>query len=437
MREDIFQDCLERWNDSNDGEPIWVELAKKHGFTTKDSLRNAFNRERKARGIIDKNPKVSEERTAYKETDDNISIVYANTTLKSKEDVIREYNIDMTKWKIDLFEIKPSQGYRKDKKTSWNVDADGKVKNSFSEDSGKLLIATLYSLRVKFVPVTVQNISLEQITEYFKTKEFATPIKFPTFTPSNKCVLDINTGDWHIGARSFDSNTTDIEQIFPAMMSDIFSRIEMSGRKFTKIFLNPMGDIAHYSSRRQQTERHQIAVEGNGMNPLEIYDTATRMLISTVDRLLEYAPVEMLYVPGNHDGDFLYYVLSGLAAWYRNIKTFSVDLTKTNRKARLFGHNLRGWEHGEISKTNRVHWLANEYGDLWNKDQYRESFSGHLHHEEVIENGGVKTRRLPAIAVTDQWHHANGYTSAIRATMSFIWEDTRLGWADIWQSTGM
>jgi len=436
MREDIFQDCLERWNDSNDGEPIWVELAKKHGFTTKDSLRNAFNRERKARGITDKNPEVSEERTAYKETDDNISIVYANTVLKTKEDVIREYNIDMTKWKIELFEIKPSNGYRKDRKVDWHVK-DGKVVSGDVEDSGKLLIATLYSLRVKFVPVTVQNVSLEQITEYFKTREFATPIKFPTFTPSNKCVLDINTGDWHLGARWFDKNTSDVEQLFPSMMSDIFSRVEMSGRKFTKIFLNPLGDIAHYSNRQQQTERHQQIVEGNGMNPLEIYDTATRMLISTVDRLLEYAPVEMLYIPGNHDGDFLYYVLSGLASWYRDVNTFSIDLEQTSRKARLFGSNLRGWEHGEIPKKNKVHWLANEFRELWGQSQYCETFSGHWHHEEVVENGGVKTRLLPAIAPTDYWHHRNGYTGAIRATMSFVWPENRIGWSDIWQSTGM
>ena len=436
MRDDVFNACMSA--KENNEQSFYTRISREYGYVSAEALRSAFRREKKRRGVSNpvklEEDSSGEEKKSYQETDDNIYIVYANTTLKSKEDVIKEYNIDMTKWRIDLFEIKPSQGYRKDRKVSWHV-TDGEVTKGDVEDSGKLLIATLYSLRIKFVPITVQTLTIEAISEYYEKNDFVNKTVFPEFTPSNERVLDINTGDWHIGARQYNKNWSDLEEIFPRMMSDIFYRIE-NCKPFSKIYFNLMGDIAHFQGRNQVTERHGQYVEGNGMNSLETYDTAVQMCISAIDGLLKHAPVEMLYIPGNHDGDFLYYTLGTLRAYYRDTETFSVDMENTNRKARVFGMNLRGWEHGEMPKKNKVHWLAVEYADLWTNNQYRETFSGHWHHEEVIENGGVKTRTLPAIASTDFWHHRNGYVGAVRSTMSFVWEENRFGWSDIWQSTG-
>ncbi len=196
-------------------------------------------------------------------------------------------------------------------------------------------------------------------------------------------------------------------------------------------------DVFHFENRQQQTSRNQQVVESNGMNPLEMYDVALRMFGSTIDRLLTYAPVELVYVPGNHDGVSLYHLCATMAERYRDTKTFSADLGHADRKFRVVGKNLIGLEHGELSKKNKVHWLQNEAREEWGITKYAESHSGHLHHEEVIEHGGVKTRRLSGVTSTDYWHHSKGYGGAIRATMSFVWDETRLGWVELWQSTGM
>lgn len=430
MREDIYQDCL---SEKISGKTrFWPELYQKycHIYPSAEAIRSAFKKESKKRGVP---PAASEAQSTYQETDRVINIVYANTPLKTKEDVIKEYKIDMTKWKVDFFEVRPSQGYRKDRKVKWKVE-DGKVIDGEVDDSGKMLVVQLYSLRIKFVPITTQTITLESIREYYQKTNKVNKASFPRYKPSNKRILDINTADWHLGARFYNKNWSDVEDAFPAMFSDILNRINNCKGIFTKIYFNLLGDVAHYQNRQQKTERNMQTVEGNGMNPLEIFDIASSMCISAIDQLLQIAPVEMLYIPGNHDGDLLYYLLARMKSHFYDVGTFSVDLEHASRKVRMFGANLRGWEHGEMPKKNKIHWLASEHAPLWGKSQYRETFAGHWHHEEVIEHGGVKTRILPAVAPKDFWHHRNGYNGNIRATMSFVWEEDRLGWADIWQS---
>ncbi|MBT7008953.1 hypothetical protein HN960_00760 [Candidatus Peregrinibacteria bacterium] len=433
MNEEIFNDCLERWNSSN-GQPFWQELADKYGYT-KRRIRYLFTQERKRRGIEGKNQEKPKESSTYKETDEGLYVVCASSRVRTREDVIKHFNIDTNIWKVDSFEVKSSEGYRKDRSVEWDVD-DGKVTHGTVRDSGKMLVVPLIHTKTKFIRITLPELTISDLENFYKDKKFESNIKFPSFKKSNKRVLELCPSDAHIGARFFDKNYSDLEDIFPAMMADVFARIERDTLGFSKIIFAPLGDMFHFSNRKQQTERHQQVVDGNGMNPLEMFDTARQMFFATMDRLLTYAPVEYVYIPGNHDGLSMYHLACVMDAKYGNEKTFTSDLGHANRKWKLVGENLIGLEHGEMSKKNRVHWLAVEASEDWGKSKYRETHSGHLHHEEVIEVGGVKTRRLPGIAPTDYWHHESGYSGAIRATMSFVWDEDRLGWTDMWQSTG-
>lgn len=434
MTDEMFDDCFNNWTDASGGNPYWEVLAEKWGFDSKEQIREKFKRERTKRGISKENSIPTKEDAVYKESDDFIHIVYANTTIKTKEDVIREYKIDMTKWKIAFFEVKPSSAYRKDRKVTWEVE-DGKVVHGNVQDSGKLIVATLYNLRVKFIPVTLPNLSLDAIQEFYKEKKFVCKIKFPIVKTKSKDILEICVSDWHIGSRLYNKNWNELEKSFPKMMSDIFNKIE--GREFKKIYFIPLGDIFHYENRQQKTERSQRVVDSGGMNPLEMFDTASSMIISTIDELLQFAPVEVKYIPGNHDGISLYHLIARLKSYYHAVGHFTADLGHESRKWELIGKNLLAWEHGEMPKKNRLHWLCTDASKDWGKSEYREVHFGHLHHEEVSEYGGVKLRRLSAITSTDFWHYRNGYTGAIRATMSFVWNEDRLGWTEMWQSTCM
>lgn len=416
MKEEIFIACLERWN-RNDGQPFWQELANTYEYT-KSGIRNAFTKERKKRGILVKGQPVTPKMTNKKHADGSYSsdrlIEIFEDELNDDSALLRAHNFDPDKWLL--------------------IDSVSNMWHALRKNDKGRVVQFQSKIRVK--PITLSELTIDAVAEYYKKNLPVNKIKFPEFVQGDARVLEICPSDWHIGSRFYDENYSDLEFIFPRMMSDIFHRIEKDKEGFTKIILAPLGDVFHFENRQQQTSRHQQVVDGNGMQPLEMFDVARSLFISTVDKLLTYAPVELIYIPGNHDGVSLYHLISLLEAHYRDTDTFSVDLGYSNRKWRLLGKNLVGLEHGEMPKKNRIHWLAVEASEDWGKSKYRETHSGHVHHEEVIENGGVKTRRLSAIAPTDYWHHSMGYTGAIRATMSFIWDEDRLGWTDMWQSTG-
>jgi hypothetical protein len=416
LNEEIFNDCLKRWNRS-DGQPFWQELADKHGHS-KRQIRYLFTKERKKRGILVKNQPMSSRMINNKHVDGTYSsdrlIEIFEGDVNDDCALMKAHNYDPDKWVI--------------------IESTGGMWHALRmEDKGRVI---QFQSKIRVKPLTVQEISIDAIKEYYKNKKFENVVKFPSLLSSNRRVLEMCPSDAHIGSRFFNENHSDLEQIFPRMMADVFARIERDALGFSKIIFAPLGDMFHFSNRKQQTERHQQVVDGNGMNPLEMFDVASQMFIATIDKLLTYAPVEFVYIPGNHDGLSMYHLACRMASHYRDVDTFSTDLGHANRKWKLIGENLIGLEHGEMSKKNRVHWLAVEACEEWGKSKYRETHSGHLHHEEVLEVGGVKTRRLPGIAPTDYWHHESGYTGAIRATMSFVWEEERLGWQEMWQSTG-
>src|SRR5258706_1364413 len=51
MSNEIFSDCYKHWLSSVGNQPFWNVLAKKYNFQSGESLRSAFKRERKLRGI--------------------------------------------------------------------------------------------------------------------------------------------------------------------------------------------------------------------------------------------------------------------------------------------------------------------------------------------------------------------------------------------------
>ena len=418
MEEQQFQECLKRWNDNN-GEPFWQELGDKYGLS-KRTIRYQFNKERKIRGITEKNQQLSKMKESHSKNSDGTHtsdrlIEIHEQDLNDEVALLRAHNYSPEKWSL--------------------VSSNSSMWHSLKKGKDGRLVQLSSKIRVK--PITLQDISPEAIVEYYNNNLKVNKKVFKEFVPSeDERVLEICLADMHLGARHYKENSSDLEEIFDRVMKDIFYRIKNDKQGFTKILLVPLGDIFHFDNRKQQTTRHQQVVDGNGMNPLEMFDKATEMFIGIIDELLSYAPVEILFIPGNHDGLSLYHLIASLSAYYRNVHNFSADLSHENRKWRLVGENLIGLSHGEMPKKNRIHWLAVEASREWGKSKYREVHDGHLHHEEVIENGGVKTRRLPALAITDYWHYEMGYTGAIRSTMSFVWDSSRLGWTDMWQSTG-
>ena len=420
MRDEVFNDCLETQKEMRGtNKPFWPDLAEKWGYDNGEQMRGVFKRERKKRGKMNFSvaPDTVDSGTTYQEKDNFINIVYANTPLKTKEDVIREYNIDMDKWKIDFFEIKPSQAYRKDKQVDWQVENSVVVKG-MSKDSGKMLVVQLYNLRIKFVPKKVDDITLEDVKRVLLDKKFEFPvINKSEYSPSNE-ILEIDVMDLHFGS---DANHNP-ENRFSLAIDDVITRI--GTRKFEKILFCMLGDIFHYDNVSKTTSAGTIMTT-NGMTAFQEFDLAVSVFVENIRKLMSFSPVEIVFVPGNHDTSSGYHLLKVLEAVFENNENIVVDAGHQARKVRLLGKNLVGWMHGDMPKSRASIWLQVEAASEWGKSEYREIHSGNFHSQDVVEDGGVILRYLPGMTDIDEWHYNKGYVGAVRAMISFVWDKDR------------
>jgi hypothetical protein len=146
------------------------------------------------------------------------------------------------------------------------------------------------------------------------------------------------------------------------------------------------------------------------------------VLVQGIDLLSQIAPIEIIYIAGNHDYTVSFYALNYMSAWYRNNPNIKIEVNPITRKYVQFGQVLLGWSHGDTEKKRINTLMQIEVPELWGKCKWREFHLHHLHHEKTIEENGLIIRYLPSIVATDLWHYQSGYVGNIAKTQSFIWD---------------
>lgn len=418
MRDEIFQDCYNRYlNEAGKNKPYWNELAEKWGYSNGEILRSKFKNERERRGIPPKGETVSggaAENTSYKESDNSIYVVCSSERIKTKADVIKEFNINTDIWELDSFEIKTSEGYRKDRKVQWTVQ-NGIAINGQVNDTGKMLVVPLYHTKTRFVKKTLNHISVEDVTKILQDKQIELPVIAPNnYQPLGE-VLEINVMDLHFGS---DANHSP-EKRFSEAIDDVIDRI--GTRKFSKVYLCSLGDIFHYDNVNRTTAAGTI-VTTNSMKPYEVLDLGIDVFVNNILKLVSVVPVEILFIPGNHDPMNGYALIKVLEAYFMDYDNVKIDVGHSSRKYRLIGNSLVGWMHGEMPKSRASQWLQVEASEEWGRSKYREIHSGNFHSQETKEDGGVILRYLPGMTDIDEWHYSKGYVGAVRAMVSFVWD---------------
>ena len=86
---------------------------------------------------------------------------------------------------------------------------------------------------------------------------------------------------------------------------------------------------------------------------------------------------------------------------------------------------MLGFAHGNKEKKRIEKIMQVEASHLWSDSLYREFHLGHLHSEQVTEDGGIIIRNLPSVTGTDAWHHDSGYVGAVRKCMCFLWDKNK------------
>ena len=150
---------------------------------------------------------------------------------------------------------------------------------------------------------------------------------------------------------------------------------------------------------------------------------------SVIKHAAEFANIDVVISPGNHDRVLSFTLGEVLAAYFSLFDNVSVDNSPSYRKYKRYGRLLFGITHGDLVKPQSLPALmATEAPRDWGETTHREWFLGHIHKKKewittgVDEHNGIRLRYLPSLAGVDRWHYEMGYQN-MRSAEAHIYQD--------------
>lgn len=201
--------------------------------------------------------------------------------------------------------------------------------------------------------------------------------------------------------------------------------------------LIPIGqDWFHCDDPTFQTPagKHRLDIEGR---LIKVFETGYWSLFRGIERFRQIAPVDLIWVPGNHDPQTSYYLARALAAHYMDVdgkyrKGVTVDFSPRSRKLYRWGTSAIGFSHpmakGHWEKQRGI--FSELFKREWAEANHHEIHTGHLHKIMELEFMQADTlgshtviRMLPSLCASDKWHHEMGFLDKNRASASFLWSE--------------
>ena len=283
---------------------------------------------------------------------------------------------------------------------------------------------TLYSSKIT-AKLKKDSWSFEDLDKYFENKSFLSPKELtkPTNYDANGEFLEIALPDLHAGLFSWRKETNEDYNIhitkanFLKCVNDILERCQ--GRKFEKIIFVTLGDLLHVDNDNQTTAKGTFQqVDGR---IAKVFDITLDMIIDAIELIGNFAPVEMIYISGNHDRTLGYALAKAVEKAFRNDSNITFDILPNPRKFRRFENVLIGWLHGDVAKNNITEWLQVEARKDYGDSLFAEVHAGHYHHQQTLEKSGMIVRYLPTICASSAWEHQKAFGQNVKTVMSFVW----------------
>ena len=271
-------------------------------------------------------------------------------------------------------------------------------------------------------PKKQPEISLADVDAYFDEKRFKpiVPLTDYKYIDDGE-VLEVTYVDPHNGLLTWQAETGEnydlkiAQERFLKCAWDIVSRCKH--KKIKRIILCMLGDVLHTANDNQTTEKGTFqSVDGRYV---KITDTTEATIVNVIAILKSIAPVEVVWVSGNHSRISEYLVMRSVEKSFSDVK---FDIAPNPIKSIKIGNALIGLAHGDMPKkniTNNVDREARMIGGV----KYIEQHCGHLHSEITTWVNGIIVRYLPCLCSSSAWVHQQGYLD-FKAMISFVWSET-------------
>lgn len=298
------------------------------------------------------------------------------------------------------------------------------------KSNGKFTSSVFCTLRkVASDPVLQKQAFIELIESYtIDYSDLSTP---PATSSANSLYL-ISIPDLHLGKLAHSKETGEDYDLreaicrYDAAVDYLLSKVNLNQ---IDRFLFPVGnDMINIDGESGLTTAGTPQDVDSRFNKL-LY-TARDLLIKTIDKLQQIAPVDVIIVAGNHDQQSMFTIGMVLEAWYRTAHNVRIQNSSKPRKYYQYYNSGFQFTHGDEEKQNDLGLIfATEQKVLWGNTDYHYCQLGHFHkgkkiqYVEVDEFQGFQIQILPSLSGTDYWHSRKGYSSLKRAK-GFLYSQT-------------
>ncbi|MFA5410170.1 MAG: hypothetical protein WC343_15450 [Bacilli bacterium] len=320
------------------------------------------------------------------------------------EFLLEAHGLDKTKWKIVSY-----------KNNYWHSQIKG----------GKRLV--MYQSKVTVKPYNYDEVSpyaLKEWFEQFTPKPITNINRIANYGQGNNCLL-LPIADLHynlLATTFITGNEYNCQIARDRFLSVIDDNIEQSKDKGICKIIFPVGNDLFNANGINGTT-FKGTPQDNEKHIFEAYIELFEIMVEAITRLGNIAPVEVIYIPSNHDKEVCFYFLYNLHTQFKNEKKVDVivDFSPICNKYRRFGNTLMMFTHdAKVDKTGNI--ILDESCELKDGAKYVEVFLAHLHSEMVKSDRNVTVRRLTTISGKSAWTVESNYGSN-NVCQSFIYND--------------
>lgn len=331
------------------------------------------------------------------------------------DELLEQFEIDPSEWFIDRCNITKSDKIIKTKDSVTSVPVTN-IKASLS--------------RAPYSDTRITQAIMDATVDVIKEKSH----KVKETKTDWKNMLLLNIFDAHFGKLCIDHSTWERHWTSETELDFIevaYGIIQKAKRDNLAKIVIPIGnDLLNFDWPKQETTKwtHQ--------DTDTLYRDLFRVVISAVNKVVTYAwtiaPVELLFIEGNHDWVATFHLREVFKAMYTNNENVQVVDCTSPRQYLLYGNSLMWFTHGEKEKIDSLPslmlrecaWLLKEakYFDwyLWHTHT-----SKHWYNKISDELGWVHINFESSISPTDGRHHEMGYVGNRRWARGVVYSESR------------
>lgn len=227
--------------------------------------------------------------------------------------------------------------------------------------------------------------------------------------------------DAHIGALAWDVETHSGDwdlSIAEATLTGCFASMIKQSPDAKTCVIAQLGDLLHYDSViAPVTPLHGNALDADGRMP-KMVKTAIRILRSIVGMALaKHEKVVLLLAEGNHDLSSSVWLRAMFSALYENEPRIEIIDSELPYYSWQFGQTMLAWHHGHLTKNDQLPILfAAQFPQIWGGTTHRYCHTGHRHHAEEKEHGGMTVTQHPTLATRDAYAARGGWIAERKVT---------------------